>query len=484
MQVLMFRLKALSPVQLAFFGSLLLSMVAVLGSAIIDRDAALYMAVAQQIIDQGPKVAFKLFDWPGFLFLLAGTHVLLHLPLELCAYLWCALFMAGTCALLVDVVRQKVPSASYWACLVVLAMPAFNQFRYDILREFGFWFFSILTLWLAFRWQARGGWGRAVLIHLAVLAAVVFRLEAVLLLPALLLWQISISGMRTAGREHVLQLIALPLLVGALAVLALLVLGGVFSERVMYYLGMLDPRHVFSSFNTLASQFGDSLTNKYSRDEAGRIIFFGMLASLFIMFVKALGPFSVPFFFRRSGAAIQVYWREFRPFAWAGLLYVAVLMLFYVREQFLISRYVSFLNVLVVPLAAIALMYFAERFARMGKVLVVIALLVMVSNVLSLGAQKDHYIKAGAWVAEHVEPGASVYYDDGRIGYYAGRGYSIPTITREDAMSVAHAGEYRYFLIEAHGDEPWLQSWLVQQHKQVLGKFANRKGATVLAIGD
>ncbi len=483
MQLLISRLKGVSPVQLAFFGSLLLSLIAVLGTAIIDRDAAFYMDIAQRASEQGPRLAIESFDWPWFSLLLVGSHLLLRLPVELCAHLWCALFMAGTCALMVDCVRQRVPAAAYWACLVVLTMPAFNQFRYDILREFGFWFFSVLTLWLALRWQVRGGWWQAALIHAALFLAALFRLEAVLLLPALILWQSP--GLRTPGGwRRMLQLNALPLLAGILGLLAMLAWGGLSSARIEVYLSMLDPRQVFASFRELSDQFARTLINTYSKDEAGRIIFFGMLAALLIQFIHALGPFVVPFCSRRSWVSMGGYWREFRPFAWGALLYLAVLVLFFVRQQFMISRYVSFLNLLVVPLAAMALMLFAENFPRMAKALTAVALLVMVHNVVSFGAQKTHYIAAGGWVAKHIEPGASVYYDDGRIAYYAGRGYPLPTITRETAMSPEHYREYRYFVIDAKVDDPWLQDWLSRQHKQVLTRFANRKGDSVLVIGE
>lgn len=227
MHELFSRLKRLSPVRLAFVGSLLLSLIAVLGTRVIDRDAALYLTIAQQIIDQGPHVAFQVFDWPWFIFLLVGTHTLLHLPLLLSASLWCGLFMAGTCALMVDIVRQKVPAASYWACLVVLAMPAFNQFRYDILREFGFWFFCVLAVWQAMRWQARGGWGQAVLIHLAIACAALFRLEALMVLPALLIWQLL--EVRRGHWGRILQFASLPAVAAVLVALYVLTQGGLIS---------------------------------------------------------------------------------------------------------------------------------------------------------------------------------------------------------------------------------------------------------------
>ena len=466
------------PVWLAFFGSLLLSLIAVMGTATVGRDAALYIDVAQQATEHGPNVAWASFDWPWFSLLLAATHSILRLPLELSAYLWCALFFAGTSALMVDCVRQRSPDITRWACLVMLAMPAVNAFRNDIIRECGFWFFCTLALWLALRWQARGGWLRAAFIHVAIVAAALFRLEALLLMPALALWQLP-SLWSSSRRLSFFQFSLLPIL----GLLVVSVTGVLMSARVVLYLDMIEPRGVFASFQMLCDQFANSLINKYSQDEAGRIIFFGILATMTITFVKLMGPFAVPFILRRNWGVLGIYWRDYRPFAWVALLYLVVLVLFFIKQQFMNARYMSFLNLLFVPVLAMGLAAFAREFPRLGKGLVVLALLVMLSNVISTGAGKTHYIEAGRWMSAHVESDAPTYFTDGRISYYAGRGYVLPVLTQEEAISPAHAGDYRYFVIEAKGDEPWLNEWLAAHKLRILEHFANRKGATVVVIG-
>lgn len=466
------------PVWLAFFGSLLLSLIAVMGTVTVGRDAALYIDVAQQVTEQGPDVAWAAFDWPWFSLLLAATHSILRLPLELSAYLWCGLFFAGTSALMVDCVRQRSPDITRWACLVMLAMPAVNAFRNDIIRECGFWFFCTLALWLALRWHARGGWLRAAFIHMAIVAAALFRLEALLLIPALALWQLP--GLWSSSRRlSFFQFSLLPIL----GLLVVSVTGVLLSARVVLYLDMIEPHGVFASFQMLCDQFANSLINKYSQDEAGRIIFFGILATMTITFVKLMGPFAVPFILRRNWGVLGIYWRDYRPFAWAALLYLVVLVLFFIKQQFMNARYMSFLNLLFVPVLAMGLAAFAREFPRLGKGLVVLALLVMLSNVISTGAGKTHYIEAGRWMSAHVESDAPTYFTDGRISYYAGRGYVMPVLTQEEAISPAHAGDYRYFVIEAKGDEPWLNEWLAAHKLRILEHFANRKGATVVVIG-
>ncbi|WP_395599471.1 hypothetical protein AB4P92_12755 [Pseudomonas sp. A0308] len=457
---------------------MLLSLIAVMGTATVGRDAALYIDVAQQVTEHGPNVAWASFDWPWFSLLLAATHSILRLPLELSAYLWCGLFFAGTSALMVDCVRQRSPDITRWACLVMLAMPAVNAFRNDIIRECGFWFFCTLALWLALRWQARGGWLRAAFIHMVIVAAALFRLEALLLMPALALWQLP-SLWSSSRRLSFFQFSLLPVL----GLLVVSVTGVLMSARVVLYLDMIEPRGVFASFQMLCDQFANSLINKYSQDEAGRIIFFGILATMTITFVKLMGPFAVPFILRRNWGVLGIYWRDYRPFAWVALLYLVVLVLFFIKQQFMNTRYMSFLNLLFVPVLAMGLAAFAREFPRMGKGLVVLALLVMLSNVISTGAGKTHYVEAGRWMSSHIEPDAPTYFSDGRISYYAGRGYVLPVLTQEEAISPAHAGDYRYFVIEAKGDEPWLNEWLAAHKLRILEHFANRKGATVVVIG-
>jgi len=479
-----FRLfQRISPVWLAFSVSLLLSLVAVLGAGTVGKDAAFYLDIARQTSEQGIGAAFDRFNWPWFVLLLAGTHKLLGLPLELAANLWCSLFMAGTCALMVDVVRRVAPQAVWWAVLVVLAMPAFNQFRDDILREFGFWFFSGLALWLALLWQASRSWTKAVGLLVSVMAAALFRLEAVLLLPALVLWQLP-ALLQSSQRSGALQLYVLLVLLAGLFALGLLAAVQFFGfpvYRFLYYASLLNPQHLLESFSIIAEQFGDSLTNKYSRDEAGQIVFFGLLAALLIKFVQLLGPFALLLLDRSSWVRVGSLALSFPLFGWAALLYSVVMLLFFIHEQFINSRYLSFLNLLVVPFVALLMTAFAQRRPRLARALMILALLVMIGNVVSLGAKKTHYIDAGKWLSEHAPAQAHIYYDDGRIAYYAGRGYPANPPLQ---LALDDPEQFDFLLIEADGKEPWLVDWLDRHNRRVLARFANGKGNVVLIIGE
>ena len=475
------RVRRLPPTALAFLGSLLLSLVAFAGTVTVGKDAALYLAVAQQALEQGPQAAFQRFDWPWFSLLLAGTHWLSALPLEPAAYLWCAFFMAATCALLVSVSERFAAGSGYWACLVVLSMPAFNHFRDDIIREQGFWFFCLLALSLALGWLESGGWRRAALIQLATLCACLFRLEAVLVLPAIAFCLIG-DLHRRAGWSRLLELSALPLAAGVIAVLAMLARGGITQPRIAYYLSLLDPHTLVAGFNLMASQFASAALAKYSTDDAGKIIFFGVTATMLAKFFTLSGPLALPLLHPQSRQVVVAYWQRLRPFVWAWLAYFGVLFLFFIQQRFINSRYVSLLNLLAVPLLAVACLLCARSFPRLAKALVVAAVVVMLSKVISLGTKKTHYLEAASWLSRNTNPADPIYYEDLRIAYYAGRGYPYMPVTREELMTPYQAAKFRYFVLAPKPGDP-LYLWLTEQRKPVLGQFTNRKGDTVVIMG-
>lgn len=476
-------LARIPPPALVFLASLLLSLVAISGEVTVGKDAAFYLDIAQQVLAKGPGMAFQAFSWPWFSLLLAATHWLFGVSLELAAYLWCAFFMAGTCALLVALTQRFLSGSAYWACLVVLSVPAFNQFRGDILREFGFWFFSMLALWSALRWFELGGWLRAAGIQIAIGCAALFRLEAVMLAPVLVLCLLGELSTRQ-GWIRLLQLNVLPLAAMALFWPSLIFGGASSLERVLYYASLLDPHNLWLRFNLMANALAESALEKYSTDDARLIIFSGLSTVVLVKFLTLSGPFALPLLFPTNWVAVGAYWRKLKPLAWTCLLYFCVLLLFFVQQRFVNSRYVSFLHWLAVPLLTMATVLFVQRFARFSKAFVVLALAVMLHNVLTFGAKKTHFIEASAWLAEHTQASDAIFYEDSRIAYYAGRGFPTKLPPREVMMLGEQSQPYRYLVIEGKADDPQLQSWMTQRQKRVLAQFANRKGHSLLIIGD
>lgn len=470
-------LQRLDPVAVAFLGSLFLSVLATLTAVTVGKDAALYLDTALTFTESGWQAAYQQFNWPWFSILLGLLHQLTHIPLEPLAYGICALFMAGTCALLVKLIDAKVAGLGWWACVVVLAIPAFNDFRGQILREFGYWFFCILALVLSMTWAERGGWLRAGAVYVAILLAAAFRFEALFLGVAVSVWQLL--GIRSwSNARRALQLLIYPL-AGLLCLGLFYILADEINiSRVKSFLLLLRPDAALTEFQKLSSQFAESMTYRYSRDEAGQIVFFGIIATLLLEFLKSLGPLAIPFFTRRLSTTLGHGWKQFTPFGWAYFFYFIVLMLFFWRMQFVNGRYASMLAWLAVPFVVVLLMEIAQRRPRLGKLLIALTILSMFGNVISLSAKKTHYKEAAQWVESNVDPAVRVYFQDSRISYYAGRRVPRYTYPPQTAITQA-ANQFDFFVLEFAADDPVLKDFLSKKSMRVLASFENRDGDVV-----
>jgi hypothetical protein len=294
------------PVRAAFLGSLLLSLAAVQGH-LINRDGIYYLETARAILDSGLAAGLENGEWAFLPVLIAALSGSTGLTTEMAAHCLNALLMAGACSLLVAWVRERTPEDAWAACLVVLAMPAFNQYRHEILREFGFWFFSLLGLWLAMRWEETQRRPLAVASQAALALAVLFRLEAAVFFAALMLWQAMAAPAGDKARR-VLTIGALPLAGGLLAILLFGTGWLKPPARLLYYLDVANPLHIGQAIGEAASRMSEAVfKHKYSREEAGYVFFFGLLSIIPVKFLQLAGVFLVPLayrFFRPPGRRV------------------------------------------------------------------------------------------------------------------------------------------------------------------------------------
>ncbi len=410
--------RMINPTRAAFIGSLLLSFVAIQGQ-LVNRDGVLYLDIARAILEEGLRAVVHIGDLSFLPMLIAAVSVLSRLGLESSAHLLNALFLAGTCALLVSWSKQQAPETAWAACLVVLAMPAYNHYRSDILREYGFWFFSIAGLWLAMCWLETQRWRELLLSQLALATAALFRLEAIAFFPALMLWQVF-SAPDDQKSKRIIATSAVPLSTVALVTFFLAIGALELPDRAVYFLQAANPIYKLRLFNEVAARFADAVLNKYSREGASYILFFGLLTVIPMKFFSALGIFVVPTVYQFLRQPVRETFSRWQPLGWAFLFYLLVLAAFLTHQFFLSARYVSMLNLLMVPVIAAGSTLFLKRYFRWRVPMVLLALLVMLVDVVSWGPRKTHIIETGQWLAKHVPDHSKVCMTNSRIAYYAG----------------------------------------------------------------
>ncbi len=459
----------LTPVAATFLASLALSLIARLGST-VNRDGMLYVNTAQAYLDGGFAAAKALFAWPLLPIIMAWVSKLTGLDPENAGYLVNALFMAGACTLMVACVRRERPEIAWITCLTVLALPGFNEYRNELLREFGCWFFVMLSFWLALRWHDRPTWLMAIGIQASLLGAALFRPEALTLYAALIAWQLFASADRRWRR---LAMIGLLPAVGGTVLVILYLSGHLGSGRLAREFSRLSLAPFDAKAQVLASALID-----YARGNAQEILFFGSLALIPIKLFQKFGLFLVPLYFYHASRRTHGCPPSGLLFLCAIVVHFFVLAVFVTDLQFLAGRYVGPILLFSTPFIVAGLKHMFVRWPKLSKLSLIVAVVMALANVVSTGPGKAHFADAGAWLADSAPPVARVYIDSGRAAYHA-RWQNIATLQpRNDRDSIAVAarsGNFDLLVLERSRKDDPITDWLEKECRMtIVARFGRR----------
>lgn len=474
----------ISPAWAAFIASLVLSAIAIYGNSEPNRDGMLYIETARLFNENGLAAARANFDWIIFPIFIACTSKLSGLGYETASYLLNALLLAGVCATLVKITAELEMRAAWSACLVALAIPAINHYREFLIREFGFWLFCLLAVLFALRWAKRPNWAGGSIVQACLGAASLFRLEAAAFFAALALWQLLAAGSWRQRLQRLLMLAWLPLL-GGLIGGALMLTGSInVGGRISSYAAAANPFALFAKFKLAAKQFSAAVLNHYSQDEAGAILFFGLLSMIPKKFLELSGAFIIPliYFFTANSPHRKI--AGYHTIAWFFTVYCVVLAAFLTFNLFLSARYVTFLNILTVPLIAVGLAGLLDRLPRWRYAIVSFALLLALANAISLSPKKTQYRDAGLWIAANAQSAQTIFIDDSRTGYHAGPQHYW-AVTKRGEIDVVQAIEKRqfgYYAFELSRRDTQKAGWIRSLNLDEVKRFNNAQGDAVIIM--
>lgn len=462
----------------AFIVSLLLSLVAILGSDDLNRDGMLYVDAARAFVRDGWDAARLRFDWLFMPALIGGVSALTGLTPVHAAYALGAFFLAAACAVMV-LVSERVARGSAWpACLVVLAMPGFNAYRDDVIREFGFWCLTLVAVWAALRWSECRTGGMALGSQLILVAAAAFRVEALAFLPVIVLWQLyAVRADITPGLAA--RVLVLPVIAAVAVSLSLAFDGLELSGRLEAYWVALDLIGKGARFSTHVHAFQEAVLPALSRGDAHYMLLIGLLSAIPVKFLRGLGVFVVPF---ACGLRTTVGNVGSRLLTGLVLVYSLLLAAFISEGLYLTGRYVTYLNLLVVPATAAGAMAMVGRWPRLKVWLVGVAVVAMLANVVSLSERKPQFKAAGAWLVENVSDADRVYVEGRRVRYHAGYPV-IDGLPHEVVVQAPHRKAFDLFVVERDddADPAALPAWLAQHQMELVTRF-DGPGTDVLVL--
>ncbi len=466
-----------TPTRIAFIGSLALSLMA-WATSTINRDGMLYVDTARIFLEQGFLAAKANFSWPFISILIAAFSKLTGLPLEAAGYLMNALFMAGATAFLVAAACRNSPQAAWAICLVALAMPGINEYRNELLREFGCWFFIMAAFWLAQRWAEQPRWTSGLLAQGLIGLATLFRPEAAAMVPALLAWQLFAAP--HGERRRRLLMIGGGAVAGLLALLLLHFSGWLGSERLAAEVSRVN----IARFNAKAEAISTTFI-EYARGQARTILFFGSLALIPVKLLNKLGLLLLPLLallFVPNRPSLRDALRQHSLHAWGFAAQIVVLAVFVLDLQFLAGRYVGLLLLFTTPFFGLAIWQLMQCFPRWRDAITAALLLIMLASTFSLSGGKPQFLEAGQWLTHNASPSARTFVGSGRSAYYAGWGYKEAQASPTTLTEAVREGRYDLYIVEVRRDDNTVRDWIQRSGLVVVRRFANRHSDEVVVL--
>jgi 4-amino-4-deoxy-L-arabinose transferase-like glycosyltransferase len=474
--------------------SLLLSLAAVLGDDVINRDAISYLMAADAYRESGLPGLLAYYNWPLFPVLIALTGSALGIGSLAAAYLLQALLSALVCVAFVALVARlfRNTALTWLAAFTILFYPELNNIRPDIIREQGYLASLLGAVYCTLRYVSAPALQWAAGLAFSIALATLFRIEGVVMalcLPLLTLLDRDQPWRRRWSRAAVLYgLAAAPFGIGAAV---WLMLG--FNEP--WAAGKLQEASGFVGdlggpfLERLSQRAGQMETEVFEGpyDNWGLVALLGgSMAIVLYRFVTGIGIVAL-------GLALYGLPRCPVPQRRIVLFLVGVSllapMLFALDRGFVTSRYLlpaSFAVLLLAPLGAARLLE-GFRNARGGAsralaaaLIGTLALALVIDSLREFRTDKRHLKAAGEWLEANVRPGDAILTDSSRVAYYSrrvARPREVGAVSPPIDWQQVH-----YVALAVRGQDDVADALLRDPSVRLAAEFPGRGGQRVLIL--
>ena len=415
----------------AALGSLLLSSWYVHLNEVVNGDGVRYLLAAQG--DQ--HAATTLGNWIFYSKLIQGTTLLTGLSTEVAAQVVNTLLDLLLVLAFLRLLETLGASRRALAigAVAVLVLPYLNDNRAEIIRDHGYWAFSVVAmihyvrLFREFSWRRLIGW------YFFMGLATLFRIEGILivgLMPlALLLKPVPLPQRLTETLKALT-----PLLLASIP-LSLILLNIFPSNRLTSL--MNKSQSIMDVFLVSIPQKASTLRSVLSPFDPpyysqGSAIFLIYIAALLEILKDLKSSLSWPFFavlvLSMLNTPLKTSMPTFycRPLMAYGAVSLVILFLQVIRNFVMVSRYTMALALMLLPVVVFALDELWQRYREkeIGPALpAVVGLAVLgllADSIIESPSHKGYFVEAGRWAVAHLPANSRSLTDDDalRIQYY------------------------------------------------------------------
>ncbi len=425
---------------LAILGSLISSYFALSYQQPFNVDGIKYINTATAFLQGGFHAAIDSYGWPFYSVLIAIVSKSTTLSLVNAAFLLNAILNTITILVFISLVKTLGGSrrTQFFAALIILIYPYLNHDRDNILRDFGYYAFALLSLFFFIRFLQKRDWQSAISWGISTLVATLFRIEgSVLLLVApfavFLIPKLSmLTRVCSFLKIHFINIICgLSFLIGLLITKQLEVVNlGRLTEPLFYLQKGSDV--LITNLNDKAELLRQTIFNDGLLHPVKTFLLTGLVGVFLESILSALGLFSIvlvyhAFRYRLIPASTTAFLGWFTYLS----LNVVIVSVFLFTQFFLSERYVVLLCLLLLlsapfSLSAIYTNWREQKACFTGKkwifpIACVFLVAMLIHSVGHFGVSKTYIIQTGNWVDSHTPKQSRVFSNDAQLFYYCHR---------------------------------------------------------------
>jgi hypothetical protein len=431
---------------LRFFAVLLsiaLSYLILLHQQPFNVDGILYLKAANVFQESGLKASMSVYPWPFFSILIVFTHQITGFSLEHAAFLLDTLLISFMVGIFITLIKEAGGNLKiqYWAALVILIFPYLNHARNNILRDFGYYAFALLSLVYFIRYLQQSRYKDAILWNISIIIAALFRIEGIILFclaPFLILYKIPTSHLPSKQSLKNYFILNIPLIIlSAFLILWLLSKhtlsinnSGRLSELFFFF--HHDLFQIINHIETKSSIIGSSVLTIFSQDLSSIFLFAGLFSLLLFTFINTLSfLYTLLSYYGFKNKLLSTDKNSHEAILTYIVINLLIVTTFLLKSFFLEDRYILLLSLLCLLAVPFTLDFIftswknrTQNFAGKKWVfpLVCLGLVILaISGLGHFGPSKAYIINAGNWLNENTPTETRVYSNDEQLSYYSHR---------------------------------------------------------------
>ena len=419
----------------AVLASLLISTFTILVPQHVNDDAFAYIRTAEIFGTDGFSAAFQHYSWASYSILISLLG-LLGIQLFTAAYLVNALFFALLVFAFISIVKEIDDSESLlaFAAVSILVYPELNEYRYFVIRDVGFWAFSVFALWQFLLYMKQPALKYGLGFCAALIVATMLRVEAIvylLMTPFALLLDHRFEMHQR--RNRFLKLFQI---IGATAVagiILLLLLGLNIQQLFMEFVSVYRPFLIdlFSPDAADSYEIGRALFNEhaaaYSQQYIALFMVAGLTAMLFAKLVSGIGgPYLTVLIYGFFGRKLRLDRHIALPIVFYLLVNLLILFTFVLVTRYLTSRYTILMCILLglfIPLILFRQLKNVRQ-DRQNYLKIFVVLFVTycaIDSYYSFGRPKDYIDDAIDWIVQQRETPGGLVTNSHALAYNSGK---------------------------------------------------------------